>query len=109
MRPERAPGADLSVRIVDPLLMRATYDSVRHNDGFGSVILHEPEDAGGNGRICPGVAFLGEPTFQCGWLGALRLNNPNRNLARAFVVRTVEGDCRGGVATKAAMGFLFQG
>lgn len=107
MRPERALGADLSIGIIDALLMRAAYESIRHDDGFDSVILQEPEDAGSNGRVSPSIALLGEPTFH-GRLGALRPNDANRDFARAFVVGAVERDGRGRVATKAAAGFLLQ-
>jgi hypothetical protein len=78
MPPERALGADLPVGVVNPLLMRAADDSIRHNDGFDSMILDEPQDVGSNGRVCPSVALLGEPTFHCR-LGTLRLNNSNRD------------------------------
>ena len=107
MRPEWALRADLSVGIVDPLLMRAAYDSIRHDDGFDSLILQEPQDAGSNGWICPSVSVLSEQTFHYR-LGALRDNDPNRDFARAFVVGTVKRDGRGREATKAAAGLLLQ-
>lgn len=107
VRPEWALRADLSVRIVNSLFMRAAYDSIRHDDGFDSVILKEPEDAGSNGRICPNIAVLGEQALHYR-LGALRDNNSNRDFAGAFVVGTVERDGGGREATKAAAGLLLQ-
>ena len=44
------------------------------------MIPHEPEDLASNGWICPNVALLGEPTFQCSRLGTLRVQNRNRGL-----------------------------
>ncbi len=108
VRPEWALGADLSVGVIDPLFMRAAYDSIRHHDGFDSVILQEPQDAGSDGRICPSVSLLGEQALHYR-IGAVRDNNPNRDFAGAFVVGTVERDGRGREATKAAAGLLFQG
>jgi len=89
--------------------MRAAYDSIRHDDRLGPMILHEAEDVGSNGRICPHVALLGEPTFQCSRLGVHRVQNSKRDFARAFVVGTVERDGRDRVALKATAGFLLQG
>jgi hypothetical protein len=51
VRPKWALRAWLSFRIIDPFLMRAAYDSVRHHDRFGCMIAHKPENAASNGGI----------------------------------------------------------
>jgi hypothetical protein len=43
--------------IVDPLFMRAVYDSIGHNDRLGTVITHKLENLACNNRICPNVAL----------------------------------------------------
>jgi hypothetical protein len=88
--------------------MRAAYDSIRHDDRLGSMILHEAEDVGANDRICSNVVLLGEPTLQCSRLGVHGKHNSNCNFARAFVVGTVERDGRDRVAMKTTAGFLLQ-
>src|ERR1017187_7378479 len=106
--PEWTLRAGLSLRVIDPLFMRAAYDSIRHDDRFGSMIPHEPEDVASNDRIRPNIVLLGEPTFQCSRLGALRVKNRNRGFARAFVVGTVERDSRDRITSKAVTSFLSQ-
>jgi len=95
-RPEGALRAGLSLGVIDTLLMWAAYDSIRHDDRYGAMIPHEPEDVATNDRICPNVALLGEPTFPGDRLGVLRGHNPNCNFAGAFVIRPVERDRRDG-------------
>ncbi len=109
VRPERALRADLSFGVVDPLLMRAAYDPIRHDYRFGSMIPHELEDLATNGRICPNVALLGEPTFQGDRLGVLSGHNPNCDFAGAFVIRPVERDGRDRIAPKATTCLSLQG
>ena len=108
VRPERALRADLSFGVIDTLLMWAAYDSIRHDDRYGAMIPHEPEDVATNDRICPNVALLGEPTFQGDRLGVLRGHNTNRNFAGAFVIRPVERDRRDRIAPKATTCLLLQ-
>jgi hypothetical protein len=59
VRPEWALRAHLSFGVVDPFLMRATYDSIGHDDRFGAMVPYELEDLACNSRICPDVALLG--------------------------------------------------
>ena len=108
VRPKRALRADLSFGVIDPLLMWATYDSIRHDDRYGAMIPHEPEDVATNGRICPNVALLGEPTFQSDRLGVLRGHNPNCDFAGAFVIRPVERNRRDRIAPKATTCLFLQ-
>src|ERR1017187_3044220 len=81
--PEWTLRARLSLRVIDPLFMRAAYDSIRHDDRFGSMIPHEPEDVASNDRIRPNIVLLGEPTFQCSGLGGLGVKKRNRRFPRA--------------------------
>src|SRR6516225_5351685 len=81
VRPEGALRARLCFGVVDPLLMRAAYDSVGHHDRLGAMIPHELQDLACNSRICPDVALLGEPTLQCTGLGPLCVYYPNRRFA----------------------------
>jgi hypothetical protein len=88
--------------------MWAAYDSIRHDDRYGAMIPHEPEDVATNDGICPNVALLGEPTFHGDRLGVLRGHNTNRNFAGAFVIRPVERDRRDRIAPKATPCLLLQ-
>ena len=106
--PEWTLRTILSVGVIDPLLVRAAYNSIRHDDRLGSMIPHEPEDIASNGRIGPNVALLGEPAFQCSRLRTLRIQNRNRDFARAFVIGTVERDRCDRIATEAPASFLLQ-
>jgi hypothetical protein len=54
--------------------MRAAYDSSRHDDRLGTMVLNEPEDVVCNRRIGSDVALLGEPTLQCTGLGPSAFN-----------------------------------
>ena len=65
VRPEWALWARQPFGVVDPLLMRAAYDSIGRDDRLGSMIPHELKDLGCNSQICPDVALLGDPTLEC--------------------------------------------
>ena len=108
VRPERALRANLPFWVIGPFLMRAAYDSIHHDDRQGAMILNEPEDVATNGRICPNIALLDEPTPQGDRLGALRGHNPNCHFAGAFVIRPVEPDRRDRIAPKATTCLLPQ-
>ena len=108
VRPEWASWAGLSFWIIDPLLVWAADDTIRHNDRFSSMILHEPEDLGSNDRICPNVVLFGEPALQCSRLGILRVQNGNRDFAGACIVGPVESDSRDWITTKATACLPFQ-
>jgi len=107
--PEWALWAHLPFVVVDPLLMRAAYDSIGHDDRFGTMIPYKLEDLAGNNRICSDVALLGEPTLQCTGLGPLCVHDRNGRFARPFVVRAVKRDRCDWIATKATASFLLQG
>jgi hypothetical protein len=51
VRPEWALRAYLSFGIIDPFLVRAAYDSIRHDDRLRSMMLQEPKDAASDCRI----------------------------------------------------------
>jgi hypothetical protein len=59
VRPEWALRAHLSFGVVDPLLVRAAYDLIGHDNRLGSMIPHELKDLGCNSQICPDVALRG--------------------------------------------------
>ena len=108
MRPERTLRAGLAVGVIDPLLMRAADDPVRHDNRFGALLQHEPEDIAANGRIGPNVALFGEQALQYRRLGTLRVHNRHHDFARPLVIGTVERDGRHRIATEAAASLLFQ-
>jgi hypothetical protein len=108
VRPERALRANQSFGVIDTLLIWAAYDSIRHDDRYGAMIPHEPEDVATNDRICPNVVLLGEPTFQGDRLGVLRGHNTNCNFAGALVIRPVERDRCDRIAPKATTCLFLQ-
>jgi hypothetical protein len=108
VRPVRALWAHLSVRIIDPLFVRAANDPVGHHDGLGAMRLQEAKDFFSYARVCPNVAFFGEPTLHDPRLGLRSIHDPNRDLAGSLVIGTVESDRRDRIASKAAPRFLLQ-
>jgi hypothetical protein len=107
--PEWAVRAHLSFEVVDPLLMRATYDSIGHHHRPDAMISHEVQDLACNRPICADVALLlDEPTLQGTGRGPLCVHYPNCSFARPCVIGAVEGDRCDWIATKATSRLLPQ-
>ena len=109
VRPEWALRTRLPFGVVDPLLVRAAYDSIGRDDRLGTMVPYKLEDLACNSRIFLDVALLGEPTLQCTGLSPLCVHDRNGSFARPCVVGAVERDRCDWIATKATASFLFQG
>lgn len=70
--------------------------------------LQEAKDFLCYAGVCPNVAFFREPTFHDRRLDFRPIHDPNRDLAGALVVGTVESHRRDRIASKAVPRFLLQ-
>src|SRR6266702_4063510 len=107
-RPERALRTGLALRIVDPLLVRASDNFAGRRHRANLVIAKECGDLGGDRHVIASVARLREPPAQLDRLRFGGHNDADRHLAGALVVGAVEGDGADRIAAKARLSFLRQ-
>ena len=103
--PEGAVGANRTI-VVDTFLMRAANDAIRHSDAQHVALRKECRDLRQDFGIVANIAVGGEPLVHIGRFRVFVVNDRDYQLRRSLIVRAIERDGRGGIATEALLGFL---
>ena len=106
--PKRALGAGLALRIVDTFLVRASDDAIRDHDGKYAMLTEEARNLIADNGVVPDVGSFGEPALEQIWLVACVRHDGDSDLRGQIRSGPIEGDCRDGIASESAPGFLRQ-
>ena len=91
-RPIWAIQTNLTVRVVDSLLVGAAKDFLGHRHRLHPMLAQERDDLGENRLVHPHVAGFAKPSAHFGQLGSRRRNDADGHLHGAAVIGTIEGD-----------------